>query len=66
MPVLNRIADLAPTVAEWRRDIHAPPPRGVATHPHSALVADKLRGFGRRGGHRPRPHRRRRGDPRPR
>ena len=23
MPVVNRFADLAPTIAEWRRDLHA-------------------------------------------
>ena len=46
MPVVNRIADLAPTVAEWRRDIHAHPEMLFDTHRTSALVADKLRGFG--------------------
>ena len=46
MPVLNRIADLAPTVAEWRRDIHAHPEVLFDTHRTSALVAERLRGFG--------------------
>ena len=46
MPVVNRIADLAPTVAEWRRDIHAHPEVLFDTHRTSALVAEKLRGFG--------------------
>ena len=46
MPVVNRIADLAPAIAEWRRDIHAHPEMLFDTHRTSALVADKLRGFG--------------------
>jgi hippurate hydrolase len=46
MPVVNRIADLAPTVAGWRRDIHAHPEVLFDTHRTSALVADRLRGFG--------------------
>jgi amidohydrolase len=46
MPVLNRIADLAPSIAEWRRDIHAHPEVLFDTHRTSALVAEKLRGFG--------------------
>ena len=67
MPVVNRIADLAPTVAEWRRDIHAHPEVLFDTHRTSGArrrQAPRLRL--RRGRHRPRPHRRRRGDPRPR
>jgi hippurate hydrolase len=46
MPVVNRFADLAPTVTEWRRDIHANPEVLFDTHRTSALVAEKLRGFG--------------------
>ena len=46
MPVVNRIADLAPSVAEWRRDIHAHPEVLFDTHRTSALVADKLHAFG--------------------
>ena len=46
MPVINRIADLRPEIAEWRRDIHAHPEILFDTHRTSALVADKLRGFG--------------------
>jgi hippurate hydrolase len=46
MPVVNRFADLAPAIAEWRRDIHAHPEILFDTHRTSALVADKLRGFG--------------------
>ena len=46
MPVVNRFADLAPAIAEWRRDIHAHPEMLFDTHRTSALVADKLRAFG--------------------
>ena len=46
MPVVNRFADLAPAIAEWRRDIHAHPEILFDTHRTSALVADKLRAFG--------------------
>ena len=46
MPVVNRIADLAPSIAEWRRDLHAHPEVLFDTHRTSALVADKLRAFG--------------------
>ena len=67
MPVVNRFADLAPTIAEWRRDIHAHPEVLFDTHRTSALVADKLRAFGcDEVVDRHRPHRRRRRDPRAR
>jgi hippurate hydrolase len=46
MPVVNRIADLAPSISEWRRDIHAHPEVLFDTHRTGALVAEKLRGFG--------------------
>ncbi len=46
MPVLNRLAELAPTVAEWRRDLHMNPETEFDTHRTSAIVADKLRAFG--------------------
>ena len=46
MPVLNRLAELAPAIAEWRRDLHAHPEILFDTHRTSALVADKLRAFG--------------------
>ncbi len=46
MPVINRIAALAPSITEWRRDIHANPEVLFDTHRTSGLVADKLRGFG--------------------
>jgi hippurate hydrolase len=44
--VINRFADLAPTIAGWRRDIHAHPEILFDTERTSALVAGKLRGFG--------------------
>jgi hippurate hydrolase len=46
MPVINRIAALAPEIAEWRRDIHANPELGFDVHRTAGLVAEKLRGFG--------------------
>ena len=46
MPVINRFADFAPAIAEWRRDIHANPEILFDTHRTSALVAEKLRAFG--------------------
>jgi len=46
MPVKNRIADLHEEVAAWRRDIHENPEILYETHRTSALVAEKLRGFG--------------------
>ncbi|WP_424933430.1 M20 aminoacylase family protein [Amaricoccus macauensis] len=46
MPVVNRFADLAPAITEWRRDIHRHPEIQFETHRTSALVAEKLRAFG--------------------
>ncbi len=46
MPVKNRFAELHSDITEWRRDIHAHPEVLFETHRTSALVADKLRGFG--------------------
>lgn len=46
MAVVNRFADLAPAITEWRRDIHAHPEILFDTDRTSALVAEKLRGFG--------------------
>ena len=46
MPVLNRFADLAADITEWRRDIHEHPEILFDTHRTSALVAEKLREFG--------------------
>ncbi len=46
MAVVNRFADLAPAIAEWRRDLHAHPEILFDTHRTSGIVAEKLRGFG--------------------
>ena len=46
MPVINRLADLAPAIAEWRRDIHAHPELLFDTHRTSALVAERLSAAG--------------------
>ncbi len=46
MPVINRLADRADEIAEWRRDIHAHPELLYEVHRTAATVADKLRNFG--------------------
>lgn len=46
MPIKNRLADMQPEIAEWRRDIHMHPEILFETHRTSALVADKLKEFG--------------------
>ena len=46
MPVKNRFAELQEDITAWRRDIHAHPEILFDTHRTSALVAEKLRGFG--------------------
>mgnify|MGYP001308075352 CR=1 FL=1 len=46
MPVLNRIADLAPEMAAWRRHLHRYPELGFECHRTAAFVADRLRDFG--------------------
>ena len=46
MPVLNRIADFAAEMTEWRRDLHAHPELGLQEHRTSDVVADKLRDWG--------------------
>jgi hippurate hydrolase len=46
MPVKNRFAEMLPEITAWRRDIHAHPELLFDTVRTSALVADKLRGFG--------------------
>ncbi len=45
-PINNRIADLAPSVTEWRRDIHAHPELRYEETRTAAFVAEKLREFG--------------------
>ena len=46
MPVINRIAAFADDLTEWRRDLHAHPEIGLQEFRTSAVVAEKLRGWG--------------------
>lgn len=46
MPIKNRIADMAPDIAAWRRDLHAHPELRFEEYRTSAFVADKLTAFG--------------------
>jgi len=46
MPVKNRFAELLPEITEWRRDLHENPEILFETHRTSAIVAEKLKGFG--------------------
>jgi amidohydrolase len=46
MPVKNRFAELQNEITEWRRDMHQNPEILFETHRTSALVAEKLQGFG--------------------
>jgi hippurate hydrolase len=46
MPVLNRVADLAAEVAEWRHDIHRHPELDFDVHRTAGIVATKLKSFG--------------------
>ena len=46
MPVVNRVADLQPDIAAWRRDIHEHPELLYDVHRTAAFVADRLREFG--------------------
>ena len=46
MPVRNRIAELQPEIAAWRRDFHAHPELMFDTHRTAGIVAAKLREFG--------------------
>jgi len=46
MPVRNRLAELHPEITEWRRDLHAHPELMYDLPRTSALVAERLRGFG--------------------
>jgi hippurate hydrolase len=46
MPIVNRVADLAAEIAEWRRDLHAHPELLYDVHRTAASVAEKLRAFG--------------------
>ena len=46
MPVLNRIADFAPEMAEWRQDLHRHPELGFEEERTSGVVAAKLAEWG--------------------
>ena len=46
MPIVNRVADLQPDIAAWRRDIHENPELMYDVHRTAAFVADRLREFG--------------------
>ncbi|OUD10769.1 amidohydrolase [Marivivens niveibacter] len=46
MPVLNRIADFAADMAEWRQHLHKHPELGFDCHNTAAFVVDRLREFG--------------------
>jgi len=46
MPIVNRFADFADEITEWRRDIHANPEVMYEVHRTAGIVAEKLKGFG--------------------
>jgi amidohydrolase len=46
MPIVNRIADLASEIAEWRHDLHAHPELLYDVQRTAATVAEKLKSFG--------------------
>ncbi len=46
MPIVNRFADLAEEITEWRRDIHANPELLYDVHRTAAFVAERLKSFG--------------------
>jgi amidohydrolase len=46
MPIVNRVADLAPDIAAWRQDIHAHPELLYEVHRTAGLVAERLKQFG--------------------
>ncbi|MCX7644994.1 MAG: amidohydrolase [Rhodobacteraceae bacterium] len=46
MPVKNRIAEMQPEIAAWRRDLHAHPELLFDTHRTAGIVAARLREFG--------------------
>ncbi|MBU3031372.1 M20 aminoacylase family protein [Paracoccus marinaquae] len=46
MPVLNRIADFADQMTEWRRHLHRHPELGFDCHGTAGFVAERLRDFG--------------------
>ena len=46
MPIVNRVADLAGEIAEWRHDLHAHPELMYDVYRTAASVAQKLKDFG--------------------
>ncbi|WP_028030453.1 M20 aminoacylase family protein [Gemmobacter nectariphilus] len=46
MPVKNRIAEMQPEIAAWRRDFHENPELLYEVHRTAGVVADRLRAFG--------------------
>ncbi|MEK9683047.1 MAG: M20 aminoacylase family protein [Rhodospirillaceae bacterium] len=46
MPVINRIAEFAAEMAEWRQHIHANPETAFEEHATGAFVGEKLESFG--------------------
>ncbi|SHI32711.1 M20 aminoacylase family protein [Wenxinia saemankumensis] len=46
MPVLNRIAEFAPELAEWRRALHRRPELRFDCHATAAFVVERLRAMG--------------------
>ena len=46
MPIKNRLAEMQPEIAAWRRDLHENPELMYDTHRTSGVVAAKLREFG--------------------
>ena len=46
MPIVNRVADLASDITEWRRDLHAHPELLYDVTRTAGTVAEKLREFG--------------------
>ena len=46
MPIINRVAEMQPEIAEWRRDMHRNPELLYEVHRTAAKVAGLLREFG--------------------
>ena len=46
MPIVNRIAEFADEMTEWRRDLHAHPELGFKEHRTSDVVAARLQEWG--------------------
>jgi hippurate hydrolase len=46
MPIINRVADLSPEIATWRRDFHENPELLFDVHRTAGIVAEKLKEFG--------------------